>query len=156
MATGASRNVAITPLGLAAAETVLWQMQGRLHVTVVVKASFAFALDAAMTRVDPEEIFRAEVHHNKNPMRSVRATGDLAPFQQRADVVLTGHACAPTGTTVEALSVRLVVFREVALVDKIVYVHGDAKGVETTPFDKMPLIYERAHGGSLAWTSWPR
>src|SRR5512132_1057951 len=100
MATGASRKIDITALGPAAVDTVLWQMQGRLHVTVVAKASFSFALDAAMDRVEPEEILRAEIHHNKNPMRSVRATGDLAPFQPLCDVVLTGHACAPQGTMV--------------------------------------------------------
>lgn len=154
MATGASRKVDVTALGPSAAEAVLWQMQGRLHVTVVVKASFAFTLDSAMTRIDPEEIFRAEIHHNKNPMRSVRATGDLAPFQPRADVVLTGHACAPAGTTVEALSVRLVVFREGPLIDKTLYVRGDAQGAETVPFDRIPLMYERAFGG-IGWEENP-
>ncbi len=154
MATGASRKVDITALGPAAVETVLWQMQGRLHVTVVVKASFAFNLDAAMSRIDPEDILRAEVHHNKNPMRSVRATGDLAPFQPLADVVLTGHACAPTGTTVEALSVRLVVFRERPLIDKTLYVRGDTAGEATTPFDRIPLMYERAFGG-IGWEENP-
>ena len=59
-------------------------------------------------------------------VRSVRATGDLAPFQPQADVVLTGHACAPEGTTVDALAVRLVVFREGPLFDKTLYVRGDA------------------------------
>ena len=154
MALGASRKVDITALGASAVETVLWQMAGRLHVTVVVKASFAFTLDAAMTRIDAEEIFRAEVHHNKNPMRSVRATGDLAPFQPLADVVLTGHACAPSGTTVESLSVRLVVFRERPLIDKTLHIRGDAPGAETVPFDRIPLMYERAFGG-IGWEDNP-
>jgi len=154
MATGASRTVDITALGLAAAETVLWQMAGRLHVTVVVKASFAFTLDEGMTRLEPEEILRAEVHHNKNPMRSVRMTGDLAPFQPFCDVVLTGHACAPAGATVEALSARLVVFRDVPLIDKTLTVRGDAKGAETVPFDRIPLMYERSYGG-IGWEENP-
>ena len=154
MALGASRKVDITALGPAAVETVLWQMGGRLHVTVVAKASFAFTLDAAMTRIDAEEILRAEIHHNKNPMRSVRATGDLAPFQPRADVVLTGHACAPAGTTVDALSVRLVVFREGPVIDKTLYVRGDMQGEATTPFDRIPLMYERAFGG-IGWEDNP-
>ncbi|MFS8069135.1 MAG: DUF2169 domain-containing protein [Byssovorax sp.] len=154
MATGASRKVDITALGPAAVDTVLWQMQGRLHVTVVVKASFSFALDAAMERIEPEEILRAEVHHNKNPMRSIRATGDLAPFQPLCDVVLTGHACAPSGTTVDALSVRLVVFREVPIIDKTLYVRGDTQGAETTPFERIPLMYERAFGG-IGWEDNP-
>jgi hypothetical protein len=154
MASGASRKVDITALGPAAVETVLWQMQGRLHVTVVAKASFAFTLDTAMTRIDAEEILRAEVHHNKNPMRSVRATGDLAPFQPLADVVLTGHACAPAGTTVDALSVRLVVFREGPQIDKTLYVRGDSQGAETLPFDRIPLMYERAFGG-IGWEDNP-
>ena len=154
MALGASRKVDITALGPATVETVLWQMGGRLHVTVVAKATFAFALDAAMTRIDPEEILRAEIHHNKNPMRSVRATGDLAPFQPHADVVLTGHACAPAGTTVQTLSVRLVVFREGPLIDKTLYVRGDPNGAETVPFDRIPLMYERAFGG-IGWEDNP-
>jgi hypothetical protein len=154
MATGASRKIDITALGPAAVDTVLWQMAGRLHVTVVAKASFSFEPDAAMSRIDPEEILRAEVHHNKNPMRSVRFTGDLAPFQPLCDVVLTGHACAPAGTTVDALSVRLVVFREVPLIDKTLYVRGDTQGTETTPFDRIPLMYERAFGG-IGWEDNP-
>ena len=154
MATGPSRKVDITALGPSAVETVLWQMGGRLHVTVVVKATFAFTLDAAMTRIDAEDILRAEIHHNKNPMRSVRATGDLAPFQPVADVVLTGHACAPTGTTVESLSVRLVVFREGSLIDKTLHVRGDTAGAETVPFDCIPLMYERAFGG-IGWEENP-
>ena len=154
MATGPSRKVDITALGPSAVETVLWQMGGRLHVTVVVKATFAFTLDTAMTRIDAEEILRAEIHHNKNPMRSVRATGDLAPFQPLADVVLTGHACAPTGTTVESLSVRLVVFRDGPVIDKTLHIRGDAQGAETVPFDRIPLMYERAFGG-IGWEDNP-
>jgi hypothetical protein len=154
MATGASRKVDITALGPAAAETVLWQMGGRLHVTVVVKASFAFTVDAAMVRLDPEDILRAEIHHNKNPMRSVRFTGDLAPFQPLCDVVLTGHACAPAGTTVEALSARLVLFRDEPLLDKTLHVRGDAQGAETVPFERIPLMFERSFGG-IGWEQNP-
>lgn len=154
MATGGSRKIDITALGPAAVDTVLWQMQGRLHVTIVAKASFSFVPDAAMARIDADEILRAEVHHNKNPMRSVRSTGDLAPFQPLCDVVLTGHACAPAGTMVDALSVRLVVFREVPLIDKTLYVRGDTQNGEATPFERIPLMYERAFGG-IGWEDNP-
>ncbi len=84
MATGASRKIDITALGPAAVDTVLWQMAGRLHVTIVAKASFSFEPDAAMARVEPEEILRAEIHHNKNPMRSVRSTGISRPSSRSA------------------------------------------------------------------------
>jgi hypothetical protein len=154
MAAGAPHPVDIVALGLCAADVALWRMEGKLHVTVLVKATFDFTADGAMTLVEPEELVRAEVHHNKNPMRSVRLTTDFAPFLPRADVTLTGHACAPLGTIVEAVAVRLVVYREGPLVDKTVHARGDAKGDQTAPFDRIPLMYERAFGG-IGWEENP-
>src|SRR5690349_14409759 len=147
MAGSAPRQIDVTTLGLAAAGTTIWRSAERLHVTVFVKATFDLVPDAAMRLAPPEEITTAAVHHNKNPMRSVRFTPDVAPYLPFADVLLTGHACAPEGSLVSALSVRLVVFRGEALLDKTIHVHGDAKGDELVPFDRIPLMYERAYGG---------
>src|SRR4051812_36342291 len=95
---------------------------------------------APMTPVRPEEIVASEVHHRNAPTQSVKIAGDMAPFIPAADVVLTGHARAPGGTKVEALTVRLAVFRERALLEKLVHVYGDRKGSggEITPFAEMP------------------
>ncbi|WP_437324092.1 DUF2169 domain-containing protein [Sorangium sp. So ce381] len=137
---------AVTPLKGAAAAAIAWRTQGRHYVTVIAKASFAFAIDAVMWRTDPQEILPAEVHHGKNPARSIRWSGDLAPYLGRADVVFTGDAHAPRGTEVQSLPVRLAVYSAGGWVlDKRLLVRD--KG----PFRQIPLVYERAVGGANGW-----
>ncbi|WP_437310860.1 DUF2169 domain-containing protein [Sorangium sp. So ce388] len=137
---------AVTPLKGAAAAAIAWRTQGRHYITVIAKASFAFATDAVMWRTDPQEILRAEVHHGKNPARSVCWSGDLAPYLGRADVVFTGDAHAPRGTEVQSLPVRLAVYSAGGWVlDKRLLVRD--KG----PFRQIPLVYERAVCGADGW-----
>ncbi|MDC0678289.1 DUF2169 family type VI secretion system accessory protein [Sorangium atrum] len=137
---------AVTPLKGAAAAAIAWRTQGRHYITVIAKASFAFAIDAVMWRTDPQEILPVEVHHGKNPARSVRWSGDLAPYLGRADVVFTGDAHAPRGTEVQSLPVRLAVYSAGGWVlDKRLLVRD--KG----PFRQIPLVYERAVGGANGW-----
>ncbi|WP_437277212.1 DUF2169 domain-containing protein [Sorangium sp. So ce375] len=137
---------AVTPLRGAAAAAIGWRTQGRHYITVIAKASFAFAIDAVMWRTDPQEILRAEVHHGQNPSRSIRWSGDLAPYLGRADVVFTGDAHAPRGTEVQSLPVRLAVYSAGGWVlDKRLLVRD--KG----PFRQIPLVYERAVCGANGW-----
>jgi hypothetical protein len=147
MAPVAHWPVPVATVGPSTAGVALFRHAGQLHVTCVVKATFAFVPDAAMTSVPPEELFRAEAHHRDNPARSVRATSDVVPYLPRVDIVLTGHACAPAGQTVTRQAVRLAVFRDQALLDKTLHVYGDRGGPEIKPFDRMPIVYERALGG---------
>lgn len=131
----------VTPLPGAAAAAIAFRHAGRLHVTVIVKATFAFAPDAEMPRVEPQPIFRDEVPHDA-PARSVRFASDLTPCRPRAEVLLTGHAHAPPSGPVRTLPVRLAVFRgDRALLDKTL-VAQDPAG-----FTRLPLVYERAYGG---------
>ncbi|WP_156041475.1 DUF2169 family type VI secretion system accessory protein, partial [Chondromyces apiculatus] len=154
MAGETSRSVEVVPVGQVAAATVLWRMSGQLAVTVVVKATFDLVPDGEMELTEPEPIVTAEVHHGGSPVRSVLATSDLAPFLPRADVVLTGHAHAPEGRSVGRQVVRLSVYREQALLDKTLFVHGDRTSGEPAPFQSMPLVYERAFGG-IGWADNP-
>lgn len=147
MSSEAANRVEVVALGDSAAETLVWRLRGELRVSVVVKASFAFEPDGPMRAIEPDEICRAEVHHGRNPSRTVRLTSDLAPYLPHADVVLTGHACAPDGETALGMSVRLAVFREGALLDKSINVLCDSSGDVDEPFERMPLVYERAYGG---------
>ncbi|WP_437650059.1 DUF2169 domain-containing protein [Sorangium sp. So ce362] len=133
----------VTALPGAEAAAVSWRTQGRRYITIVVKASFAFTPGAAMWRTAPQEILRAEVHHGKNPARSVRFTGDLAPYLGRADVLFTGDAHAPDGAQVLSLPVRIAVFgASGCALDKRLLVR-DGK-----PFQRMPLVYEKAVRGA--------
>src|SRR5206468_2579065 len=84
-----------------------------------------------------------------DPQRSLYSPSDLAPFKQRGDVMLVGHAFAPRGEPVRSLVVRIIVGE----VDKSIEVHGerawspDGLLREGPRFAKMPLRYERAAGG---------
>lgn len=130
---------AVAALPGAAATAVVWRSRGRLHVTVIVKATFAFAQGADMQRVAPQEILRDEVHHGKNPGRSVQFTSDLVPYLGRCDVLFTGHAYPEPGAA-GTTAARLGVFRgDQALLDKTVAVRAGA--------ERVPLDYEHAFGG---------
>ncbi|MDI1450495.1 DUF2169 domain-containing protein [Polyangium sp. 6x1] len=147
MALVAHWPVPITTVGPSKGGTTVFRHAGKLHVTCVLKATFKLVPNEPMQPVAPEDLFRAEMHHRDNPTRSIRATSDVVPHLPRVDIVLSGHACAPAGTTVTRQVVRLAVFHGRALFDKTLHVYGDRKGAEITPFDKIPLVYERALGG---------
>lgn len=125
------------------------RLRGQLHLTIIVKATFAFVPDGDMTLAEPEPLVVDEQRYENHPARSVRATTDLVPYLRAADVVLTGRAHAPRGERVRHQSVRLAVFRDEApLLDKTLHVFGDRKaGGEPEPFESMPIRLERAYGG---------
>ncbi|APR82343.1 Hypothetical protein A7982_07692 [Minicystis rosea] len=144
-APGAASAIEVIAVAPALAVAFPWRLAGALRVTVVVKATFVIVPEGPMMPAQPDEIVRAEAHHGNSPARSVRLTSDLAPRMPRADVLLTGTACAPEGQPTRWLPVRLALFREHALLDKNIYVYGDDGGA--VAFERIPLVYERAHGG---------
>ncbi len=140
--------VPVVPLGRVACAAMPWRERGLLRVSAIAKATFAFAPDAPMRKIDPIPIFSGEVHHQDNPTRSISACSDLVPELGRSEVMLTGHAHAPHGTTATRVEVRLVLRgSEGALIDKTLHIIGDRDKGEPAPFRQMPLIYERAYGG---------
>jgi uncharacterized protein YjbI with pentapeptide repeats len=146
--------VRLSPLGSVTSGAVACRVAGRLSVTIVVKATFELVHGGDMELVDPAPIFAAELHHRDNPMRSIRASSDLAPHLGSGEVMLTGHARAPKGQPAPVQVVRLAVYRGHALVDKTLHVYGDRKDGVPQPFDEMPLTYERAFGG-IGWPGNP-
>ena len=133
---------AILPLPGSAAALVAWRGGGRLYLTVIAKATFAFAPDAEMDRVAPQALITAEVHHERNPARSVRFTTDLAPYLPRADVLFTGHAYPDGPEPVEQLPLRLALIAGGrTILDKTIEARSPA-GLRS-----VPVVYERAHGG---------
>src|SRR5262245_28251362 len=143
---GAGSTAILLPLVAAlpgaTAAIVAWRSRGQLHVTVIVKATFAFVPDTDMSRVEPQPILRAEVYHGHDPGRSVRFSSDLAPYLGRADVLFTGYACAPPPAPAQRMTVRMALFDgQRAILDKAIQVQ-DKGG-----FTQMPLVYERATRG---------
>ena len=133
----------VTALPGATAAAVIWRARGRLHVTVVAKATFAFAPEAEMPPVPPQQLFSAEVYHGAHAPRTVRCTSDLVPYLGHADVVFTGFAHAPPGTAVQSMPVRITIFDgDRMLLDKALIVQDAA------PFQRMPIVYERTTCGA--------
>lgn len=140
MASGLFHDVVTAQAGSTAAALV-FRPQGRVHVAVIVKATFAFAADAAMPRAEPQPIHRGEVPYGPGA-RSVARSSDLVPYLSQADVLFTGHAHAPPSGPVRALRVRLAVLDgEQAIIDKELQVQAPFS------FSRLPLVYEWAYGG---------
>jgi hypothetical protein len=143
--------VVVVPVGALGTGSSLFRAQGELRALLVVKAAFQLRPGRHATLGPAPAVRRADEHRSHSPLCSLRAASDLAPFRERCDVSLVGHCHAPAGRTVQAAAVRLTLYqgREL-LVDKRLYVHGDRKRAEdpAAPFERMPLVYERAFGGA--------
>lgn len=137
-------------VGRVAAGGFVWWHRGALQLTLVAKARFAMQHDRTMLLVEAPSLALADVHHGGDPARSLLRASDMVPFRPRVDVTLTGHAYAPGARAVRASAVRLGLFRDsVAVLDKVVHVMGDRTHADAqpVPFERMPLVYERAFGG---------
>ncbi|MGE5451959.1 MAG: DUF2169 domain-containing protein [Acidobacteriota bacterium] len=117
---------------------------------VVVKASFDIHPDGSLevSREQPP-VLAAPAHHGKPGHSSLRYESDLVLTKTTTDVIVVGHAHAPAGTAVTQLDVG---FR-VGPMQKVLRVWGDrvwgALGIGAPqPFTQMPLVYERAYGGT--------
>ncbi len=80
---------------------------------------------------------------------------DFALYKVRADVVLTGHACAPKGA-VTTMQARFAFGAEGSAFDRTLVVSGDRRwepgplaerASAPEPFLRMPLVHSRAFGG---------
>lgn len=142
--------VALHPLSGGA---LAWRRDGALWVTVVMKATFAMEAERSARLIAPAPVFTEDRHLDKVPGNSLEAANDLVPLLPTAGVVLTGHAYAPPGRPVPAMSVRLAIYRASgadAVLDKIVHVFGDRTAAapgSPRPFSRMALRYEHAYGG---------
>ena len=84
-------------LELAACGARLWRGPRTRHLTVVVKQLVELVQGGRAKLVPGAEIVAKDRHYRQLPSRSVEAASDLAPYLQRCDVTLKGHAHAPPG-----------------------------------------------------------
>lgn len=123
---------------------------------VVVKATFVIHTDGSTAPAPKQE----PIHHIPQCIgapgaSSLRYDSDLLPSRPATDVILHGHAYAPLGQPVTQLEVGL----RVGPITKSLRVYGDRTWQrgrfgpvlsEPESFIRMPLIYERAFGGTDA------
>lgn len=104
---------------------------------------------------EPAEIVQGDVHYGEPEKTSVRYESDTAIYKRATDIVVNGHAYAPHQRSAYTVDVSV----QVAKLSKTCRTFGDriwersSKSVMTLvpgqpqPFEKMPLVYERAYGG---------
>jgi hypothetical protein len=116
---------------------------------VAVKATFDIHDDGS-TNVANEQppVFRLPEHHGEPGQSSIKFDADLVLTKRSTDIIVVGHAYAPPGTAVTHLDCGF----KVGTLQKLVRVFGDrrwgASGMTAPqPFQKLPLVYERAFGG---------
>src|SRR5262245_58193854 len=102
------RDWPVEPLtdGNVSCGVALWRTQGRLFMTVIVKARFSLAHERVVVPMSPLDIVREDRPHGRVPSRSLEASSDLAPYLARCDVTFTGAAYARGGQPLPASSVR--------------------------------------------------
>lgn len=117
---------------------------------VAVKATFDVLPDGT-TQVANEQppVLRLPEHFGEPGKSSVKYDADLVLTKTTTDVIVVGHAYAPAGKTVTQTDVGF----KVGPVQKVLRVVGDRRwrGIGMSapePFEKMPILYERAYGGA--------
>jgi hypothetical protein len=122
----------------------------RQHDVLVVSAAFLARPGQPLRLTDePVAVVDNDVFYGDPTSSSVRYEGETAWEKPFVDVIVNGHAVAPRGRKAE----RLLVDVRVGDVHKELLVYGDRRwrpgGAPGSPqpFDKMPIVYERAYGG---------
>ncbi|HWF60214.1 MAG TPA: DUF2169 domain-containing protein [Nitrospira sp.] len=133
--------------------TVLLDKDGQEILLLLIKATYKWVKEGVLAPADEQApIHMADVFYGEPGKSSVKYASDLAVSKPGTDVALLGHAYALKGKG-KQVDVSL----EIGPIRKMVRVFGDRvweKGISglsiSSPsyFDKIPLVYERAFGGS--------
>ncbi|MCA0174818.1 MAG: DUF2169 domain-containing protein [Proteobacteria bacterium] len=117
---------------------------------VAVKASFDIHPDGHLSvAAEQPPVLRLPEHHGEPGHSSIKYDADLVLTKATTDVIVVGHAHAPPGKAVTHLDCG---FR-VGPVQKVLRVVGDRRwgslgASAPQPFERMPLVWERAFGGT--------
>ncbi len=133
---------------------VLFLLDEELQPVVVTLLKGTFAIESGACRVAEKQVpvsFGGECWGEDSATSSYKYEPEIAFFKPSTDVVLVGHAYAPrAGTTVVDVSLSVGPLRKVVRVfgDRE-WVHAGAGPMATSPlpFERMPLVFERAFGG---------
>lgn len=136
----------------AARPLLLMDLQDRESLVVVVKATFDLRGGAVRPHDEQEPVHLGDAYHGEPGESSVKAAGDAVVVKPAADVVLVGSAYTRPGTR-HYVDVRL----RFGALEKYVRVFGNrwwrssggvAYADAPEPFERMPLVWERAYGGT--------
>jgi hypothetical protein len=135
-------------------------LRGHESVLLIAKATFAFDGSGQLTVAREQLPIQQQDSYRGEPGKtSTQWEADVALGKEGADVILLGHA-RPSPRSPEQVDVAV----RVGNVQKTVRVFGDRRWESSVsgfriskplPFEKVPLIYERAFGGADASSSEP-
>jgi len=134
--------------GFPAERAVLQDRTGRDVLVVLVKATYRIGARGLSIEPDPLPIQRADTFHGEPDRSSPKLESDLAPGKPSTDVVVMGHAHAPGGRARQAD-----VLLSAGPIRRALRVFGErrysASGRPSAPepFERIPVVYERAFGG---------
>ena len=137
-----------------AAPFVATDKEGAKSCVVVVKGSFDVDSQGVCRPSDRQAsfVFRDD-HYGEPGATSIRYEADFSPVKPRVDILVVGEATSPGGRPIEQLDVALLG----PGISKRARVTGDREwgvgpaGIRASsprPFVSMPLIWERAFGGT--------
>lgn len=136
-----------------AERAVLLDIDGSEIWVVAVKATFEIKKGQPVLAEKQEPVCLVDEYYGEPGNSSLKYESELVFKKPGTDVVINGHAYAPKGKPVSNLDVNI----KVAGKQKTIRVYGDrfwndrivALSMSAPkPFVKMPLIYERAFGGT--------
>ncbi|MBK8942699.1 MAG: pentapeptide repeat-containing protein [Polyangiaceae bacterium] len=148
--------IAVSPPQTCDVGTLVFRRGGRLHVTCVVKATFAMVHGGFCFPVDPRPLSQVERPLLGIPGATPEATIETWPAVAKPEVLLWGDAVAPNRDPVRAMPVRMVVWKNGPRLDKTLHVYGPREDERylPSPFSALPLLWERtgrgAHGDNPA------
>ncbi len=132
---------------------------GRETLTVAVKATFSLlprTLAPALAEDQPALVM-ADEYLGEPGVSSLACASEMVPYKPAADVILTGCAYAPREADTETMvTLRLPPLQKTVRVvgDRVWEGWRDAPS-RPRPLSKVPLVYERAFGGSDATSEPP-
>lgn len=144
--------VRLCPLEVGA--TIATDKDGREHVLAVGKGTFDIMPDGSCVLASKQKpLVRADEYYGEPGISSVRYESDFVLRKPKADVVINGTAYALKGSATQWVDTTL----KLGPINKTIRVYGERKWKRNLflrlspskpePFQKMPLLYERAFGG---------
>lgn len=129
--------------------------EGYDYVAIAIKGTFDLVKNNASLSVSEAQIPLAwgDEFYGEPGVSSVKYESDTCQIKSGTDVILKGHAYAKGGGRSAEIDVQL----QVGPLNKTVRVIGDRKWGKSLgmwrwsgpePFDRIPLVYERAFGGN--------
>jgi hypothetical protein len=122
----------------------------------LVKRSYRFDKSGVCHRLEPPQPFLdIDVYWGEPGDSSPRYEADITPYKPATDVVVIGDVYSPGGVPVQQLEAGI----EVGRTRKTIAVFGDRIAIlpgngeapvfsEPQPFTRLPLLFERAYGGT--------